>query len=89
VGSEPQEKRLLIKMALSNLALEGKKLKFSLIEPFDKIALYANRKEWLENRNCNITTELACIIKTFEDFRLVAQIREDIEKVKPALIYAA
>jgi hypothetical protein len=37
---------------------------------------------WLENRNTNITTELACITKVFSDFRLVAQIREEIEKVK-------
>ena len=36
----------------------------------------------LENRNTNITTQLACIPKTFSDFRLVAQIREEIEKLK-------
>jgi len=36
----------------------------------------------LENRNSNITSQLACIFKTFEDFRLVQQIREDIEMVK-------
>jgi len=41
----------------------------------------------LENRTTNITTQLVCyspelakdIFKTFEDFRLVAQIREEIE----------
>lgn len=36
----------------------------------------------LENRNSNITTELSRIIKVFEDCRLVAQIREEIEKVR-------
>ena len=36
----------------------------------------------LENRNTNITTQLASIIKVLSDFRLVAQIREEIEKVK-------
>jgi len=40
----------------------------------------------LENRNSNITTHLACIFKTFEDFRLVAQIREEIDRVKPSLM---
>jgi len=35
----------------------------------------------LENRNINITTKLSNIIKTFEDFKLVAQIREEIERV--------
>jgi len=43
------------------------------------------KSNWLENRNSNITTQLACIFKTFEDFRLVQQIREEIEKVKPSL----
>lgn len=37
---------------------------------------------WLENRNTNITQELSRIFKAFSDFRLVAQIREEIEKVK-------
>jgi len=36
----------------------------------------------LENRNSNITKQLACIFKTFEDFRLVAQIREEIAKIE-------
>ena len=36
----------------------------------------------LENCNFNITTQLSSIIKAFSDFRLVAQIREEIEKVK-------
>jgi len=36
----------------------------------------------LENRSTNITQELSRIFKTFSDFRLVAQIKEEIEKVK-------
>ena len=36
----------------------------------------------LENRKSNITTQLSHIFKAFSDFRLVAQIREEIEKVK-------
>jgi len=39
----------------------------------------------LENRNINITKQLSHIINAFSDFRLVAQIREEIEKVKFAL----
>ena len=39
----------------------------------------------LEKRSFNITKELAYLIKTFEDFRLVQQIREEIEKVRPSL----
>jgi len=44
------------------------------------------RTIWLENRNTNITTQLSCIIKAFSDFRLVAQIREEIEKVKEYML---
>ncbi len=40
---------------------------------------------WLENRNFNITTQLSHIYKVFTDFKLIAQIREEIEKVKPSL----
>jgi hypothetical protein len=35
----------------------------------------------LEKRNSNITMNLASIIKAFSDFRLVTQIREEIEKL--------
>jgi hypothetical protein len=40
----------------------------------------------LGERSLNITKEIACIIKIFEDFRLVSQIREEIEKDKHNLI---
>ncbi len=36
----------------------------------------------LKNRNSNITTQLAHIINTFSDFRLVAQIKKEIERMK-------
>jgi len=48
-----------------------------------------NFEPMLENRNTNITTQLACLIKTFEDCRLVAQIREEIEKVRPSIAISA
>lgn len=41
----------------------------------------------LENRNSNITKELLHIFDVFSDFKLVAQIREEIEKVKPSLVF--
>jgi hypothetical protein len=46
-SSEPQEKRLLLKMALQNLRLEGKTVRYDWINPFGKIAFYASRREWL------------------------------------------
>lgn len=46
-SSELQEKRILLKMALQNLVLDGKKAQFDWIKPFDAIALHASRKAWL------------------------------------------
>lgn len=39
----------------------------------------------VEERNSNITTQLAGIFKAFSDFRLVAQIKGEIEKVNQSL----
>ena len=36
----------------------------------------------LEKRESNITMQLARVFKVFEDFRLVQQIMEEIEKLK-------
>ena len=44
------------------------------------------RTIWLENRNTNITKQLSHIYEAFSNFRLVAQIREEIEKVKPNIV---
>lgn len=46
------------------------------------------RQIQLENHSFNITMELSHIIKVFEDFRLVQQIREEIERVGHCLIPA-
>ncbi|MEK7550828.1 MAG: hypothetical protein AAB535_03535 [Patescibacteria group bacterium] len=43
---------------------------------------------WLDNRSTNITQELSRIFKAFSDFRLAAQVREEIERVKPSLAFA-
>lgn len=50
-SSEPQEKRLLLKMSLQNLELDGKNVRFDWIKPFNKIAYYASRQAWLEGWN--------------------------------------
>jgi hypothetical protein len=47
-SSEPQEKRLLLKMTLQNLTLSGKKARYNWINPFDKIADSASRQAWLQ-----------------------------------------
>jgi len=36
---------------------------------------------WLEKRSFNITKELGFLINTFEDFRFVAQIKEEVENL--------
>ena len=46
-SSEPQEKRLLLKMTLQNLRLKGNTVRYDWIKPFDKIAYYASRSAWL------------------------------------------
>lgn len=38
---------------------------------------------WLEDRDTNITSQFLRIFKVFEDFRFIAQLREEIDKVKP------
>ncbi len=46
-SSEPLEKRVILKMTLQDLRLEGKTVRYDWINPFDKIALYASRLDWL------------------------------------------
>jgi len=46
-SSEVHEKRLLLKLALQNLELKGKKVRFDWINPFDKIVNLAPRQAWL------------------------------------------
>ena len=52
-SSEAHEKRLLLKMALQNLELKGKKARYDWIKPFDKIAFYASRQAWLLDVDSN------------------------------------
>ena len=53
-SSEVHEKRLLLKMVLQNLRLEGKKAQYDWINPFDKIAFYASRQAWLRREDSNL-----------------------------------
>ena len=53
-SSEVHEKRLLLKMTLQNLELNGKKARYDWINPFDKIAFYASRQAWLPREDSNL-----------------------------------
>jgi hypothetical protein len=46
-SSEPKEKRQLLSLILQNCQLSGKKLKFSLKQPYDKILQCSKSQDWL------------------------------------------
>jgi hypothetical protein len=46
-SSELEERRQLIKLVLSNLRVEGKKVEYDAIKPFNTILDYADRQAWL------------------------------------------
>lgn len=50
------------------------------------VILSANR---LEKRSFDITKYLSHIIKVFKDFKLVQEIRKEIESVRPCLVMAS
>jgi len=52
-SSEMHEKRQLIKLTLQNPELNGKKVRFNWIKPFDTIANYASRSAWLPGLDLN------------------------------------
>lgn len=80
-SSKMHERRIILKTALSNPVLRGQKLEFSLIEPFDKIALHTNRKEWLPLKDlfCNQKVELGA---TLNDMKILF---ENLGISRPAL----
>ena len=49
-SSKVHEKRLLLKMVLQNLRVDGKIARYDWINPFDKIAFYASRQDWLDKK---------------------------------------
>ncbi|MCX7997064.1 MAG: recombinase family protein [Patescibacteria group bacterium] len=54
MSSEPEEKRLILKMAFQNLSLDGKIVRYEWKKPFDKIAFYASRPAWLPRQDSNL-----------------------------------
>lgn len=47
ISSEAEEKRQLLKLTLQNLKLDGKKLDFELVKPFDQVLAFAGSQGWL------------------------------------------
>lgn len=72
-SSEPQEKRLLLKMALQDLELDGKYIVSKWVKPFDKIVYYTSRNAWLplvdlfKNRKIEIDIQLPEIKNLFSN----------------------
>jgi len=81
-SSEAHEKRLLLKMALQNLELRGKKARYDWIKPFDKIAFYASRQAWLRVPSINLTESLSQVIKAFQNPIWAEQARERLKQIK-------
>lgn len=46
-GSEMEQKRQLIKLVLQNLTLDGRKVRYDVLKPFDTILNYADHQLWL------------------------------------------
>ncbi len=53
LSSEAEDKRQLLKLTLQNLKLEGKKVEFELVKPFDKVLACATRQSWLPEQGEN------------------------------------
>jgi site-specific DNA recombinase len=47
MSSEAEEKRQLLQLTLQNLELDGKKVNFELVKPFDKVFACSNSQKWL------------------------------------------
>jgi site-specific DNA recombinase len=54
MSSEAVEKRQLLKLTLQNLKLEGKKVEFELVKPFDKVFACASSQTWLPSQDSNL-----------------------------------
>lgn len=53
-SSEVEERRQLIKLALQNLRVEGKTVRYEAIKPFDTILNYADNQLWLPREDSNL-----------------------------------
>jgi site-specific DNA recombinase len=54
MSSEAEEKRQLLKLTLQNLKLEGKKVEFELVKPFDKVFACSSSQTWLPRQDSNL-----------------------------------
>ena len=54
VSSEAEEKRQLLLLTLQNLELDGKKVNFELVKPFDKVFACSNSQSWLPDEDSNL-----------------------------------
>lgn len=52
--SEVEEKRQIIKLALQNLTLVGKQLKFEPVSPFKELVSATNRQSWWAMQDSNL-----------------------------------
>jgi len=71
------KKRLLLKTTLQNLTLDGNKTRFDWIKPFDQIAFYASRSDWLPSSPF-------ILYKLFPN-NLVAQVKVQLDVLKDIL----
>ena len=53
ISSEVEERRQLLKLVLSNLRVEGKKVQYEAVKPFDSILVSANSQSWLPGLDSN------------------------------------
>lgn len=54
VSSEVEERRQLIKLVLSNLRLDGEKVLYDAIKPFDSIIKFSNDQAWCAQQDSNL-----------------------------------
>lgn len=47
ISSEVEGRRQLLKLVLSNLRVEGRKVQYAAVKPFDSILVSANSQSWL------------------------------------------
>ena len=69
-SSEPHEKRLLLTLTLQNLKLDGNKVRYDWIKPFDQIANFASRQAWLRlvDAFCNHKIEFSVNLQLLQNF---------------------
>lgn len=82
-GSEIEERRQLIKLLFQNCKLNGEKLEFDLINPYDSVFVYASRQLWLL-KSCSIITDLNIkkILKGFQNIAYVGALRQRWKEIK-------